>query len=94
MPSSARQGAILNGHNERMRAADFAFFDVPFTAFAHRGGATYEPNLYRENSLHAFKEAVALGYRYLETMCTPPETECCWHSMIEYWIGSPIALAR
>jgi glycerophosphoryl diester phosphodiesterase len=50
-----------------MRAADFAFFDVPFTAFAHRGGATYVPNLYRENSLHAFKEAVALGYRYLET---------------------------
>ena len=54
-------------HNEPMRAADYAFFDVPFTAFAHRGRATYEPNLYRENSLHAFKEAVALGYRYLET---------------------------
>jgi glycerophosphoryl diester phosphodiesterase len=50
-----------------MRAADYAFFDVPFTAFAHRGGATYEPNLYRENSMHAFKQAVALGYRYLET---------------------------
>jgi glycerophosphoryl diester phosphodiesterase len=50
-----------------MRAADYAFFDVPFTAFAHRGGATYEPNLYRENSMYAFKEAVALGYRYLET---------------------------
>jgi glycerophosphoryl diester phosphodiesterase len=50
-----------------MRAADYAYFDVPFTAFAHRGGATYEPNLHRENSLHAFKEAVALGYRYLET---------------------------
>jgi glycerophosphoryl diester phosphodiesterase len=50
-----------------MRAADYAFFDVPFTAFAHRGGATYKPNLFRENSLHAFKEAVALGYRYLET---------------------------
>jgi glycerophosphoryl diester phosphodiesterase len=50
-----------------MRAADYAFFDVPFTAFAHRGGATYEPNRYRENSLHAFKEAIALGYRYLET---------------------------
>jgi glycerophosphoryl diester phosphodiesterase len=50
-----------------MRAADYAFFDVPFTAFAHRGGATYQPNLYRENSMHAFKEAVALGYRYLET---------------------------
>jgi glycerophosphoryl diester phosphodiesterase len=50
-----------------MRAADYAFFDVPFMAFAHRGGATYEPNRYRENSLHAFKEAIALGYRYLET---------------------------
>ena len=50
-----------------MRAADYAFFDVPFTAFAHRGGATYEPNRHRENTLHAFREAVALGYRYLET---------------------------
>ena len=50
-----------------MWAADYAFFDVPFAAYAHRGGATYEPNLYRENSMHAFKEAVALGYRYLET---------------------------
>lgn len=50
-----------------MRAADYAFFDVLFAAFAHRGGATYEPNCYRENSLHAFKNAVALGYRYLET---------------------------
>jgi glycerophosphoryl diester phosphodiesterase len=50
-----------------MRAADYAFFDVPFAAFAHRGGATYQPNLYRENSMHAFKQAVALGYRYLET---------------------------
>src|SRR6188472_2079849 len=50
-----------------MRAADYAFFDVPFAAYAHRGGATYRPNLHRENSLHAFQEAVALGYRYLET---------------------------
>ena len=50
-----------------MRAAEYTFFDVPFAAYAHRGGATYEPNLYRENSMHAFKEAVALGYRYLET---------------------------
>jgi glycerophosphoryl diester phosphodiesterase len=50
-----------------MRAADYAFFDVPFAAYAHRGGATYEPNLHRENSMHAFKEAVALGYSYLET---------------------------
>jgi glycerophosphoryl diester phosphodiesterase len=50
-----------------MRAADYAYFDVPFTAFAHRGGATYEPNLHRENSMYAFNQAVALGYRYLET---------------------------
>jgi glycerophosphoryl diester phosphodiesterase len=50
-----------------MKAADYAYFDVPFAAFAHRGGATYPPNLHRENSLHAFQEAVALGYRYLET---------------------------
>ena len=50
-----------------MRAADYPYFDAPFLAFAHRGGATYEPNRHRENSLHAFANAVQLGYRYLET---------------------------
>jgi glycerophosphoryl diester phosphodiesterase len=50
-----------------VKAADFAYFDRPFLAFAHRGGAAYAPNLHRENSLHAFGEAVALGYHYLET---------------------------
>ena len=50
-----------------MRAEAYAYFDAPFAAFAHRGGATYRPNLDRENSRHAFAEAVALGYRYLET---------------------------
>ena len=50
-----------------MRPDEFAYFDVPFIPFAHRGGAFYPPNLHRENSLHAFSEAVALGYRYLET---------------------------
>jgi len=50
-----------------MRAADFAFYDPPFLALAHRGGAHYPPNRGRENTLHAFHEAVALGYSYLET---------------------------
>ncbi len=50
-----------------MRADEYAYFDAPFLAFAHRGGATYTPNQHRENSLHAFTEAVTLGYRYLET---------------------------
>lgn len=50
-----------------MRAADFPYFDAGFLAFAHRGGATYPPNLHRENSVHAFSKAVALGYRHLET---------------------------
>lgn len=50
-----------------MRASDFSYFDGPFLAFAHRGGATYPPNLHRENSRHAFSQAVELGYRNLET---------------------------
>ena len=50
-----------------MRADAYPFFEPRFIAFAHRGGATYPSNLHRENSLHAFAEAAALGYRYLET---------------------------
>lgn len=50
-----------------MRADAYRYFDADFLAFAHRGGALYPPNLHRENSRHAFAEAVALGYRYLET---------------------------
>ena len=50
-----------------MRAAEYEYFSPSFLAFAHRGGARYEPNLHRENSRHAFEQAAALGYRYFET---------------------------
>lgn len=52
---------------EPMRAADFPYFDGPFIALAHRGGADYAPNHGRENTLHAFRNAVALGYTHVET---------------------------
>ncbi|MGH3424663.1 MAG: glycerophosphodiester phosphodiesterase [Nocardioidaceae bacterium] len=46
----------------------FAYFDAPAPlALAHRGGATYPPNRGIENSARAFRNAVELGYRYLET---------------------------
>ncbi|GAA2738509.1 glycerophosphodiester phosphodiesterase [Pedococcus aerophilus] len=51
-----------------MRASDFAYFDTPTPiGLAHRGGAKVEANLHLENTLSAFRHAVDLGYRYLET---------------------------
>jgi len=50
-----------------MSVTDLPFFSPPFLALAHRGGSTYAPNVGRENSLHAFGEAVALGYTHVET---------------------------
>ncbi|GAA3612683.1 glycerophosphodiester phosphodiesterase [Marihabitans asiaticum] len=49
-------------------AAAYPYFDAPTPlALAHRGGAEYAPNVGRENTVAAFAEAVAMGYRYLET---------------------------
>lgn len=50
-----------------MKASDFPYFDAPFLAFAHRGGTKLAANHGRENTLHAFEQAISLGYRYLET---------------------------
>lgn len=51
-----------------MRASDHAYFDAPRPiGLAHRGGAAYGPNVGIENTLAAFRAAVGLGYRYLET---------------------------
>ena len=48
-------------------ASHYPFLSDRFIAFAHRGGSDYPPNVGKENSLHAFNQAVALGYRYIET---------------------------
>lgn len=49
-------------------AADHPYFaDAPPIGMSHRGGSTFPPNLGRENTVHAFQQAVDLGYRYLET---------------------------
>lgn len=50
-----------------MRAVDHQYFDAPFVAMAHRGGALLATNIGRENTLQAFRNAADLGFRYLET---------------------------
>lgn len=50
------------------RAADYRYFDGPGPlALAHRGGTLYAPNKGVENTLRAFRNAIALGYTHLET---------------------------
>ncbi|RLP11609.1 glycerophosphodiester phosphodiesterase [Propionibacterium australiense] len=49
-------------------ASDYAYFDAPFSALAHRGGWDDRIGEELENSLAAFQHAVDdLGYRYVET---------------------------
>ena len=49
-------------------ASAFAYFDAPTPiGLAHRGGAGFEPNVGRENTVAAFRRAVDMGYLYLET---------------------------
>lgn len=43
------------------------YLDAPFVALAHRGGRTASGSTDVENSLRAFTDAHALGYRHLET---------------------------
>ncbi|MEL4356788.1 MULTISPECIES: glycerophosphodiester phosphodiesterase [unclassified Luteococcus] len=50
-----------------MQASDYPYFQKPFLALAHRGGSDWPANRGRENTLHAFGQAVALGYTHLET---------------------------
>jgi len=51
-----------------VRASDFTYLDAPTpVAMAHRGGARYAPNVGFENTLAAFRRAVDMGYRYVET---------------------------
>lgn len=50
-----------------MRASDYPYFDGPFVALAHRGGAHLPGNEGKENTLAAFAAAVELGYTHCET---------------------------
>jgi len=61
------------GVEERRPVTGYAYLDAGLEApggliaMAHRGGSLHPDLLGLENTLHAFRHAVALGYRYLET---------------------------
>lgn len=65
-------------------------------AFAHRGGANVPQNLGVENSLAAFRHAVDLGYRYLETdvRCTKDGVAyACHDERLDRLLGRDEAIA-
>ncbi|MCL1906883.1 MAG: glycerophosphodiester phosphodiesterase [Propionibacteriaceae bacterium] len=64
-----------------MYADKYPYCSPTFVAMAHRGGALYPPNLGKENTLHAFEQAVDLGYRYVETdvQATSDGQLVCFH---------------
>ncbi|HHU39038.1 MAG TPA: glycerophosphodiester phosphodiesterase [Propionibacterium sp.] len=49
------------------RANEYAYFDRPFTALAHRGGITDAAPIEVENSLRGFRSAWEFGFDHLET---------------------------
>lgn len=61
-------------------------------ALAHRGGAKWEPNLGIENSLRAMRNAVDLGYRYIETdvrICADGAVFCFHDAELDRLVGHP-----
>jgi glycerophosphoryl diester phosphodiesterase len=85
-----REGLL--GKNEPVTSRDFAYLAVRFAAMAHRGGANWEPNLGRENTLHAFQQAISLGFRYIETdvQATRDGQLVCFHdNTLERMVGVP-----
>jgi len=57
-------------------APDHPYLAGGFAAFAHRGGWVEPADVALENTLHAFRRAIALGYRHIETdVCATADGE-------------------
>lgn len=71
--NTARVSADPGGDGGDRPATGYAYLDAildqpgSVIAMAHRGGAGHPEIPGTENTLHAFRHAVSLGYRYLET---------------------------
>lgn len=83
-----------------MTSADlstYAYFETPTPlALAHRGGALLPANKGIENSIVAFRNAVDLGYRYLETdvHCSSDGVVFAFHDdNLERLTGHPAAIS-